>query len=273
MYKVIDDVPEVVVLKSADGPGERIAFETANAIMRVLHDFVQQRPLEFFRLAQLCKRKYFRVAEKEFRKYFPATPEAAPIILAVFRAALVLDGTATRLGSPYDMEASYRGTGLLYDRQLFQLAHKIADSVYQTSLDFGNTLDCCWMRDCRKDLPHTNEERAQGLFLSVYCREFPNALITPWGTWYFVESTDYTRSHLLRKGNTTLLEVVMANLTLEPSSTQKRHAIFAVETAFGVELPPARLLPEQKQAGASQERHISAVWEHEAKWLDPARYF
>lgn len=273
MHKILDDIPETVTLKSVNGPGERIAFEVAEALMRVLHEFVQQRPLEFYHLANLCTRGYTNAVEKAMRKYFPVANEAVPALTAVFRAALVSDGIATRLGSPYDIEASYRHTGLLYDQHLFQIAQRIADRVYQTSIDFGNGEEREWMYDNRKKAPCPKDERAQGLFLVVYCREFPNKLVTPWGTWRFVESTEYTRSSDLRKGDTTLLTVATTDLVLEPVSMQKNNAVYAIESAFGDTLPQAKLLPELERAGESQYRYVSAVWEHAAKWLDPARYF
>ena len=78
MYRIIDDLPEVVILKSnsADAPGERIALEVAEAILRVLHDFVQQRPLDFFHLANLCEKGFDRATEKALRKYFPDATDA-----------------------------------------------------------------------------------------------------------------------------------------------------------------------------------------------------
>lgn len=273
MYKVLDDLPEVVTLKSVDGPGERIAFEVAEAIMRVLHEFVQQQPFEFYHLANLCERGYTRAVEKAIRKYFLTATEAVPALMAVFRAALVSDGIATRLGSPYDIEASYQHTGLLYDQHLYQVAHRIADCIYQTSVDFGNSKEYIWMYDRREEVPCPREERAQGLFLSVYCQEFPNKLITPWGTWRFVESTERTRSSYLRKDDTTLLAVATADLVLEPVSMQKNNAVYAIESAFGDGLPRARILPDLEHAGESQYRYITAVWKQAAKWLDPARYF
>ena len=40
MHKILDDLPEIVVLRGVTGPGERIALEVAEAILRVLHEFV-----------------------------------------------------------------------------------------------------------------------------------------------------------------------------------------------------------------------------------------
>ena len=275
MHKIIDDLPETVVLKnqSINVPEERMAFEVVEAILRVLHEFVQQRPLDFFHLAGLCKKGFDRAAEKAVRKYFPDVTDAVPAILAVFRAALISDGIATRLGSPYDIEASYQNTGLLYDQRLYQIVHRTADCVYQTSVDFGNSERCVWMYDRRDDSPYPKDERAQGLFLNVYCQEFPNKLITPWGTWRFVESTESTRSSYLYKDKVSLLEVATADLVLEPVSIQRNNTIYAIKSAFGDALPRAKILPDLKEAGESQYRYISAVWKHGAKWLDPACYF
>ncbi len=273
MHKILDDLPEIVVLRGVTGPGERIALEVAEAILRVLHEFVQERPVEFYHLAGLYERGYTRAFEKAMRKYFPTATEAIPAMIAVFQAALVSDGIATRLGSPYDIEASYQHTGLLYDQHLYRIARRIADCIYQTSVEFGNGVDRVWMEDHREEPPYPKDERSQGLFLSVYCREFPNRLITPWGTWRFVDWSERTRSSDLLNGDATLLATATADLVLEPVSMQKNNAVYAIESAFGEALPRAKILPELKNAGESQYRYITAVWKQAAKCLDPARYF
>lgn len=273
MEKVIDDLPEVMVLKSTGRPGERIATEVGEGIMRILRDFARQRPVEFYHLARLCQRKYFHAAEKALRVYFPGSEAAAPAMLAVFRAALINDSLATRLGSPYDLAASYQGTGKVYDQHLCQIAHWIADLTLETSFDFGNTKDKTWMVDRRSSQPDPEAERAQGLFLYVYCGDFPHSLITPWGRWRFADYTDYTRHTDLQKGDTRLIDIVTKDFDFEQVYDHNRLTILALQSAFGEELPPAKFLPESENATVGYSRYITAIWEHAGKWLNPEQYF
>ncbi len=270
MLHEIEQLPEVVVLKT----GERVALETTEALLAELHKCAQSQPIEFCNLAQLLRHNYHRAARRQLRKLFPqANSDAVSLMLITLRAALIYDGTATRLGSPYDITASYQNTGGLYDQHLYQTARRIADVIYQTALEFGNDPDCPWMADQRSYTPNSKAERSRGLFLEVYGNNFPHTLVTPWGTWQFVDSTERTHSSCLWKGNEKFLVVATSALQMEKVSSRLRQTIFAIDAAFDEELPRATILSDLGQAGESQYRYITSVWQHSAEWLDPGRYF
>lgn len=270
MAREIENFPEVMVLKT----GERITKEVADAFLVELHSLAQEQPIEFCNLTYLLRRNYHRAARRSLQRCYPqAKGNTVETMLAVLRAAVVHDGMATRLGSPYDLTASYQGTGGLYDQQLYQITRQIADTIYQASLDFGNKDQCTWMRDQREDTPNPRYERSCGLFLVMRGGEFPYILLTPWGKWRFADFTDYTRSSLLHKGDLDFATESTIELQLEEVSRQRHETVYAINAAFGEELPRAVILPELENAGDGQYRYITNVWQHAAEWLDPGRYF
>lgn len=277
MDSIIELLPEVVTLKD----GTRIGLETAEAIMDTLHNFVHERPLDFIHIAKLIQKKYLRAARRELARCFRGYPDTVDALFAVLQSALVMDEQAAHLEMPYHVGESFIDTGGIYDQALNAAAHDLADKIIELIRNLAGPRTPMWLEDRRKTMPKLEEFGLccdRGLYLIVNTYGITHTLVTPWGSWCFAEVTqspwkflginDDTEKPDFYQTTTEQLE-----LRVEYISKTRYDKMYALLAMGGKILPEPRGVAWADKEDDGKAQHLISLWQHNAAWIDPRRFF
>lgn len=277
MDSIIELLPEVVTLKN----GTRIGLETAEAIMDTLHDFARERPLDFIHIAKLIQKKYLRAARRELVRCFWDYSDAVDTLFAVLQSALVMDEQAAHLEMPYHVGNSFIDTGGIYDQVLNEATHNLADKIVELIPNLAGSQTHMWFSDRRETVPKLGEfglRCDRGLYLIVNAYGIAHTLVTPWGSWCFAEVAQSPWKFLDMNTNAEKLNFWRATteqlkLRVEYISKTRYDKMYALLAMGEKTLPEPRGVAWADEEDGSKTQHLISLWQHNAAWIDPRRFF
>lgn len=251
-----------------------------------LKTLLENDPISFFELVEICRdpshEMFGNTAETLSSLALISNGKPNSIVKTVLLAATEGEGFKLRLVSPYaDQPRPVRATERKCDNnilELFRLAHKIADIVFEYCVDYyadgvknaipDSEWKLPWMQDWRKQVVNPYYNQTNGFFLELYYG-MPNTLWTPWGKWKFGGSGSGSWSEKDELGKSLLdkvLERTGAVLHIEEQNTSMGvyGPVYALHCVDDMMLPT----PEELDRSVFIDYEIAEdVWEGFSKKL------